>query len=100
MKLWLKGISGSWWETAGAPGQAEPGGKPCPIPAPTLSTHLPVTQGSLWLLRDLQGSAKLRLVSVSHKTWSFFLDTAAPSLAGLRASEGGQCARPLLGAGW
>lgn len=56
MKLGLNGISGSWWET--------------------------VTQGSLWLLREPQGSAEPSLVS-APETWSFILDTAAPSRAGL-----------------
>lgn len=88
MKLWLKGTSGSWWETAGgAPGQHTARWEAGSRSSPALSAHLPVTQGSLWLLRDLQGSAKSRLVSASHKPWSFLLDTAAPSLAGLRAQE-------------
>lgn len=57
MKLWLKGISGSWWET--------------------------VTQGSLWLLRGPQGSAEPRLEVRAPQTRSFILDMAVPSLTGL-----------------
>lgn len=69
-------------------------------PSPlTLSAHLPVTQGSLWLLREPQCSAEPRLAS-APQTWTFILDTAAPSLAGLRAQEGGQCVRFLVGGGW
>lgn len=57
MKLWLKGISGSWCET--------------------------VTQGSLWLLREPQGSAEPRLEVRAPQTCSFILDMAVPSLTGL-----------------
>lgn len=84
MKLWLKGISGSWWETAGEPGQVQGlMGSLVPFQPPTLSAHLPVTQGSLWLLRELQGSMEPRLVS-APQTCSFIPDTVAPSLAALR----------------
>lgn len=69
-----------------------------PSQPPTFSAHLPVTQGSLWLLRELQGSAEPRLVS-APQTWSFTLDTAAPSFAGLRTKEGGQCENPGWGRG-
>lgn len=100
MKLWLKGISGSWCETAGGCGSgAKLHGRPCPVPAPDLQhPHSPVTQGSLWLLREPQGSAEPRLVS-APQTCIFILDTAAPSLPGLTVKEGSQCTRPWVGAG-
>lgn len=71
-------------DCGGDPGQAQSlMGSLVPLQPPILSAHLPVTQGSLWLLRELQGSVEPRLVS-APQTWSFILDTAAPSFAALR----------------
>lgn len=101
MKLWLKGISGSWCETAGEGLQVKCSaqGDTSSWRPLTLSTHLPVTQGSLWLPRVPQGSAEPRLEVRAPQTCSFILDMAVPSLTGLRARawESGQCGRALTG---
>lgn len=84
----------------GAPGQVQhPRGHLVPWQPLTFSTHLPVTQGSLWLLREPQGSAEPRLEVRAPQTCSFILDMAVPSLTGLRARESGQCGRALTRAG-
>lgn len=48
MKLWLKGVSGSWCETVGASRSGtEPDGKPCPIPGPDPQRPLTCYPGKL-----------------------------------------------------
>ena len=83
-----------------APGQVQHlRGRLVPWQPLTFSTHLPVTQGSLWLLREPQGSAEPRLEVRASQTCSFILDMAVPSLTGLRARESGQCGKALTRAG-
>lgn len=76
MKLWLKGISGPGARLQGmGPRSSAAPGTPCPLATPDLQHHfLPVTQGSLWLLREPQGSCRAQAEVRASQTCSFILD--------------------------
>lgn len=62
MKLWLKGISGSWCETEAAGGGsrsgAEPQGKPCPLAAPDPQHPLTCHPGKLVAAEGTAGQCR------------------------------------------